>query len=243
MNTMRKLVLFDIDGTLVLTGGAGIRAMNRACEELVGHPRALEGIPVAGRTDRIILTDVVNRTGHSMNDGLLEQLRDRYIAHLRAEIERPGRLQSFEWLGSRSGIKAVMPGIRELLDVLNRRGDVLVGLLTGNFQEGARIKLEHFDLWRYFQCGAFGDDSADRNDLVPFAVERARQCGLDDIEPSRIFVVGDTPHDVACARAVGAVPIAVATGGFSSDQLRESGADIVYETLEDYAPFLRVIEG
>jgi phosphoglycolate phosphatase-like HAD superfamily hydrolase len=243
MNTMRKLVLFDIDGTLVLTGGAGIRAMNRACEELVGHPHALEGIPVAGRTDRIILTDVVKRTGHSMDDGLLEQLRDRYIACLRAEIEHPGRLQSFESLGPRSGIKAVMPGIRKLLDILNQRGDVLLGLLTGNFQEGARIKLEHFDLWRYFPCGAFGDDSADRNDLVPFAVERARLCGLDTIEPSRIFVVGDTPHDVACARAVGAVPIGVATGGFTSDQLRESGADIVYENLADSAAFLKVLEG
>lgn len=243
MNTMRKLVLFDIDGTLVLTGGAGIRAMNRACEELVGHPHALEGIPVAGRTDRIILSDVVTSAGRAMDDGLLDRLRDRYIEYLRAEIERPGRLQSFESLGSRSGIKAVMPGIRELLEILNRRADVLLGLLTGNFHQGARIKLEHFDLWRYFQCGAFGDDSADRNDLVPFAVERARHCGVDDVDPSRIFVVGDTPHDIACARAVGAVPIGVATGGFTSDQLRESGADIVYETLADHAPFLELLEG
>ena len=240
---MRKLVLFDIDGTLVLTGGAGIRAMNRACEELVGHPRALEGIPVAGRTDRIILTDVATRAGHSLHDGLLDQLRERYIAYLRTEMEEPGRLQSFEYLGPRSAIKDVMPGIRELLDVLNRRDDVVLGLLTGNFREGARIKLEHFDLWRYFRCGAFGDDSPDRNDLVPFAVERARECGLDDIEPSRIFVVGDTPHDVACARAVGAVPVAVATGGFSADQLRESGADVVYRSLADPAPFLKLIEG
>ena len=216
--------------------------MNRACEELVGHPQALEGIPVAGRTDRIILTDVATRAGHSLDDGLLDHLRERYIAHLRTEIERPGRLQSFESLGPRSGIKAVMPGIRELLEILDRRSDVLLGLLTGNFQQGARIKLEHFDLWRYFQCGAFGDDSADRNELVPFAVERARHRGLDDIEPSRIFVVGDTPHDVACARAVGAVPIAVATGGFTSDQLRESGADIVYENLADPTPFLKLLE-
>ena len=119
---------------------------------------------------------------------------------------------------------------------------MLLGLLTGNFEEGARIKLEHFDLWRYFQCGAFGDDSADRNDLVPFAVERARQCGLDDIEPSRIVVVGDTPHDIACARAVGAVPVGVATGGFTSEQLRESGADIVFEHLADPARFLQLIE-
>ena len=84
---MRTLILFDIDGTLVLTGGAGIRAMNRACEEIVGHPQGLEGIPVAGRTDRIILSDVVARAGHALDDGLLGLLRDRYIEYLQAEIE------------------------------------------------------------------------------------------------------------------------------------------------------------
>jgi phosphoglycolate phosphatase len=242
MNTQPKLVLFDIDGTLVLTGGAGIRAMNRACEELVGHSQALEGIPVAGRTDRIILSDVATRAGHSLHDGLLEQLRDRYIANLRTEIEKPGRLQTFESLGSRGGIKAVMPGVRELLDALQRRNDVFLGLLTGNFQAGARIKLEHFGLWKYFRCGAFGDDAADRNELVPFAVSRARDCGLHDINPRDILVVGDTPHDVACALAVGAIPVGVATGGFSAAQLRESGADIVFENLAATANFLKLIE-
>jgi phosphoglycolate phosphatase-like HAD superfamily hydrolase len=216
--------------------------MNRACEELVGHPHALEGIPVAGRTDRIILTDVVTRAGHSLHDGLLGQLRDRYIDNLRLEIEKPGRLQSFEWLGARGGIKAVMPGIRELLDILDQREDVFLGLLTGNFEAGARIKLEHFDLWRYFPCGAFGDDAADRNELVPFAVERARRCGLPEMDPSNILVVGDTPHDVACARAVGATPVGVATGGFTAGQLRESGADIVYENLGNPADFMKLID-
>lgn len=240
---MRTLILFDIDGTLVLTGGAGIRAMNRACEEVVGHPHALEGIPVAGRTDRIILSDVVTRVGHSLDDGLLDILRNRYIEYLRAEIEQPGRLQPFESLGARGGVKAVMPGIRELLDILEKRDDAFLGLLTGNFREGARIKLEHFDLWRYFRCGAFGDDSADRNDLVPFALTRARDCGLPNIDSSRILVVGDTPHDVACARAVGAIPVAVATGGFTVDQLRDSGAEIVYENLADPTPFLRLLDG
>ena len=241
MNTIRKLVLFDIDGTLVLTGGAGIRAMNRACEELVGHGQALANIPVAGRTDRIILSDVVKAAGHSLDDGLLEQLRDSYILHLREEIERPGRTQNFESLGARGGIKAVMPGIRELLDALGERDDVFLGLLTGNFEAGARIKLEHFDLWHYFKCGAFGDDSSDRNDLVPFAMKRAQAFGAPRIASEHILVVGDTPHDIACARAVGAVPIAVATGGFTADQLRQHGAEIVFQDLSRTEEFLSLL--
>src|SRR5262245_39899004 len=178
---MQNLVLFDIDGTLVLTGGAGLRAMNRACQAIVGHTDALDGIPVAGRTDRIILSDVVARLGRALDEALLAELRDHYIANLREEIEHPGR-----------GVKAVMPGVRELLDALERRADVFVGLLTGNFEAGARIKLGHFDLWRYFRCGAFGDDAADRNALVPFAIERAVGCGLPEPAGSDVLVVGDT---------------------------------------------------
>ena len=229
---MRKLVLFDIDGTLVLTGGAGLRAMNLACADIAGHADALAGIPVAGRTDRIILTDVVGRLGHELDEDLLADLRERYLVHLREEIGRPGR-----------GVKAVMPGVRELLGVLDTRADVFVGLLTGNFEEGARIKLGHFDLWRHFRCGAFGDDAADRNALVPFALERARQQGLPDLSAEHILVVGDTPHDVACARAVGALPVGVATGGFTVDQLRQSGADIVFEDLSDTHAFLALLAG
>lgn len=227
---MRKLVLFDIDGTLVLTGGAGLRAMNRACADIAGHDDALADIPVAGRTDRIILTDIVAKLGRELDEGLLAELRQRYLLHLREEIELPGR-----------GVKAVMPGIRELLDALSARDDVFVGLLTGNFEEGARIKLGHFGLWRYFRCGAYGDDSADRNALVPFALERARQLGLPDLSAEHILVVGDTPHDVACAHAVGALPVGVATGGFTSDQLRTSGADIVFEDLSETEAFLELL--
>jgi phosphoglycolate phosphatase-like HAD superfamily hydrolase len=228
---MRKLVLFDIDGTLVLTGAAGLRAMNKACAELVGHADALAGIPVAGRTDRIILSDVAERAGRPLDAALLQQLREKYVVHLREEIQLPGR-----------GTKAVMPGVRPLLDALARRDDVFVGLLTGNFESGARIKLEYFDLWHYFRCGAFGDDSADRNALVPFALERARGCGLPDIAVEHILVVGDTPHDVACARAVGAVPVAVATGTFTTEQLRATGAEIVFRDLSDTDVFLKLVD-
>src|SRR4051812_1869419 len=228
---MQTLVLFDIDGTLVLTGAAGLRAMNRACADLVGHADALAGIPVAGRTDRIILSDVAAQAGRVLDEELLKELRQKYVTHLREEIELPGR-----------GTKAVMPGVRELLDALAEREDVFVGLLTGNFESGARIKLEHFDLWHYFRCGAYGDDSADRNALVPFALERAKGCGLPDLPADRIFVVGDTPHDVACARAVGAVPVAVATGTFTVDQLKATGADIVFEDLSDTNAFLELLK-
>jgi len=229
---MRKLILFDIDGTLVLTGGAGLRAMNRACAELIGHLEALEGIPVAGRTDRIILRDVLRRLGRSLDEPLLEALRERYVRYLEEEIERPGE-----------GVKAVLPGVQALLDRLAGRGDVALGLVTGNFEAGARIKLRHFDLWRYFRCGAFADDAADRNELVPFALNRAEACGLPPVaRATDVLVVGDTPHDVACARAVGATAVGVATGGFSAEALRECGADVVFADLRDGDRFLRLLD-
>jgi phosphoglycolate phosphatase len=219
---MRKLVLFDIDGTLVLTGRAGVRAMNRACEEIIGHADALDGIPVAGRTDWIILHDTLVRIGRQLDEGLFNELRASYLTHLRDEIVLPG-----------TGFKGALPGVPRLLDRLHARPDLFLGLLTGNFEEGARIKLEHFDLWRYFRCGAFGDDAADRNALVPIALARARARGVPELQPQDVIVVGDTPHDVACALAVGATPIAVATGGFTAEELRTSGATIVVQTLEE----------
>jgi phosphoglycolate phosphatase len=228
---MRKLVLFDIDGTLVLTGGAGLRAMNQAVEETLGHADALNGIPLAGRTDWSILVDAVGKAGREIDDELLRTLRERYVANLAVEIQHPGK-----------GTKAVMPGVRELLDELAVRDDVFVGLLTGNFEEGARIKLGYFDLWRYFTCGAFGGDAADRNALVPFAVERAQQCGLPQIATADVLVVGDTPHDVACAHAAGAVPVAVATGGYTIEQLRSSGSEIVLQDLSDTRAFLQLLK-
>jgi phosphoglycolate phosphatase len=231
---MSKLVLFDIDGTLVLTGGAGLRAMNRAVAEIVGAtpgldggPRdALHGIPVAGRTDWSILTDTLGRLGRDLDPDLFAMLRERYVTHLREEIQHPGQ-----------GFNGTLPGVAGLLTALAPRTDVFLGLLTGNFKDGARIKLQRYDLWRYFRCGAFGDDAPDRNALVPVALERAAACGMPAFAPADVIVVGDTPHDVACAQAVGAVPVGVATGGFTADQLRGCGAKIVFETLEDVAGF------
>lgn len=227
---MPKVVLFDIDGTLVLTGGAGIRAMNRAGESVFGARDMLDGIHVAGRTDWGILHEALERIGAALQDDLFARFRDVYSSHLREEILQPGR-----------GTKGVMPGVSDLLPVLQSRADVFLGLLTGNFEEGARIKLEHFDLWRYFKCGAFGEDAADRNALVPFALERARGCGIGEVAYDDVLVIGDTPHDVACAKAVGAVPVAVATGSYSVEQLRETGAPVVLKDLSDTDSVLRLL--
>jgi phosphoglycolate phosphatase len=219
---MPKLVLFDIDGTLVLTGGAGVRAMTRACDEIIGHSDALDGIQVAGRTDWIILHDTLARLGRDLDRALFERLRERYVDYLQHEILQPGK-----------GFNGALPGVPELLRSLHERDDVYLGLLTGNFEAGARIKLERFDLWRYFRCGAYGDDAPDRNALVPVAVARAAACGVPALPPGDVVVIGDTPHDVACAHAAGAMPVGVATGGYTSDELRACGAAVVFDTLRD----------
>jgi phosphoglycolate phosphatase len=224
---MRKLVLFDIDGTLVLTGRAGVRGMNRALQDVFGRAEGLDGIPVAGRTDWAILVDAVRRYGRELDEGLLQDLRARYVAALAEEIQHRG-----------DGRKEVLPGIPPLLETLSRRTDVAIGLVTGNFVRGAEVKLGHFDLWRYFRFGGFGDDAADRNRLVPFAIDRARACGVPELPMRDVIVIGDTPADVACAHAVGATAVAVATGGSSVDELRATGAEFVFEDLTDASPLL-----
>jgi phosphoglycolate phosphatase-like HAD superfamily hydrolase len=218
-----RLVLFDIDGTLVLTGGAGARAMTLALRDLLGVENGFDGIPMPGRTDQIILLDALERGGHPNEPGLLEEFQGRYLAHLAREIDHPAP----------GKFKGIMPGVRELLDALQARDDVFLALLTGNYQAAAKIKLKTFDLWRYFRCGAFGEDAHDRNDLVPVAVRRARECGLPEIAPGQVVVIGDTPLDVACAKAADARAIAVATGGVDEDTLRASGADVVFTDLGD----------
>ncbi len=219
MSSVPPVVLFDIDGTLVHTARAGVRGMNAAFEELHGRRDALEGIPIAGRTDRAIVSDAFRAAGLDPTDLRIEALRVAYVRHLAVEIGRPAE-----------GAFGVLPGVGALLDRL-AAGPAIVGLLTGNFERGAAIKLGHFDLWRRFAFGAFGDRHLDRRDLVPLACARGREAGF-DVAPPAMIVIGDTPLDVDCAHAHGAVAVAVATGGYSMDALRATGAEIVVETLD-----------
>ena len=223
------IVLFDVDGTLLLSGGAGVRAMNLAFEALYGVPDAFKDIPMAGRTDQIIVLDAFGRFGLPAADGWLSAFRDRYCALLQEEVARP------------SPGKRVMPGVRAALEVLGCLPDVALGLVTCNFAEGARIKLEHFDLARYFRFGAFADDAADRNALVPIALARAAECGVRDVPPERVFVVGDTPADVACALAAHVRAVGVATGPFDTVTLAASGAHAAMADLSDLGAFFSVL--
>jgi phosphoglycolate phosphatase-like HAD superfamily hydrolase len=227
---MPKLLLFDVDGTLILTGGAGARAMTRAFEEVFHIPAAFDGISMPGRTDPLIVADACARLALASPDPLVARFRARYAERLAEEMARP--LPG----------KRVMPGVRELLDRLAGRPGVFLALLTGNYAETARIKLEHFDLWRPFRCGAFGEDAADRNGLVEVAISRAIAHGAPRPRPKDVLVVGDTPLDVACARAAGARAIAVATGGCDAQTLAACGADVVFEDLRESEVFLALLE-
>ena len=214
-------ILFDIDGTLVLTGRAGVRGMNAAFNRLYGWTDALDGVDIAGRTDRAIVADVLDRMGRVPDEDLVTALRDAYLEDLRIEIKRPVA----HWSG-------VLPGVELLLAALAEREHVAIGLLTGNFEGGAAIKLGHFDLWTRFRFGAFGDRHVNRRDLVPVAIAEAVRSGIDGIEARDVIVIGDTPLDVDCATAHGARAIGVATGPFSTMQLAAAGATLVVETLE-----------
>lgn len=222
---MVTLVLWDIDGTLVQTGRAGVRGMNRAFADLFGVADALTGVPVAGRTDRAIVSEVLGRIGRPAQDATIGRVRDEYVRRLPAALAEPS-----------SHPMGVLPGVLELLAALEARPDVVTGLLTGNFVAGAEIKLGHFDLWRRFAFGAFGDDHAERRALVPVAVEEARRRGHPAVPPGRIVVIGDTPLDVDCAHAYGARALAVATGLHSADELRSTGADLTVDTLTEVSP-------
>jgi phosphoglycolate phosphatase-like HAD superfamily hydrolase len=221
MTSRARLVLFDIDGTLVLTGRAGVRGMNAAFERLYGRADALDGVTIAGRTDRAIVSDVLARMNLEPGDGGIDAIRDAYLDALRVEIRRPVT----HWSG-------VLPGVSELLQALDQREDIAIGLLTGNFEGGAEIKLGHFDLWRRFRFGAYGDRHVDRRDLVPVAIAAAERAGIGPVASREVIVIGDTPLDVDCAAAHGARAIGVATGPFTRDELAEAGAHLVVDTLE-----------
>ena len=225
-----KLILFDIDGTLIDSGGAGTRSLALAFKELFSIDNAFEGISMAGKTDIQIMKEGIAKHNLPSNNGILFAIINAYIKNLIIEMNNDKR--------------HIKPGIKETLKMLiTGNSNYQVVLLTGNIEQGARIKLEPFDLNRYFPSGAFGSDDEDRNKLLPIAVKRFKSISGKEINFRDCIIIGDTPRDVYCAKPYGASCIAVATGPYSANSLIEAGADVVMEDLSDIDAFLKAIKG
>ena len=198
-----------------------MRALTHAFEGCFGIRDGFAGVPAAGRTDPWVIAEAARRHGVTVDSPTVSRLRDTYLERLTYEIQQPGPR------------KGILPGVHPLLEALSARADIWLGLLTGNFEGGARLKLEYFDLWRYFRTGAFGDDALTRNELFDAALARVRAVGGPSFDPAQVIVIGDTPLDVEVAQAGGGRSVAVATGSYDMATLRDAGADVVLPDLED----------
>jgi phosphoglycolate phosphatase len=219
--------LFDIDGTLLNSGGAGKIAIETALVEDFGVELSAEAVTYSGRTDCAISRDLRRLHGVADTPENGRRLVAGYLRRLPAA------------LASHHG--RVLPGIAGLLDVLLERDDVEVGLLTGNIRAGAEAKLGFFGLFHHFAFGGFGDHHFDRDDVAREALAVIGQRLGSATRPERIWVIGDTPLDVQCARAIGARAVAVATGWHTQDQLRATEPDLLVADFADHAPLLRML--
>jgi len=222
-----KILLFDIDGTLIHSGGSGKHAMEAAFQEVWGVPNSLQNVLLAGQTDPKILRDAFQLYNIAWEEAKIKNFQERYFVHLAEDMQRP------------RPARRMMPGFPHLLEALQKMPNIHNGLLTGNWRRGAKIKLDYFDLWKYFEFGAFADDEMDRNKLVPHALRRVEE--KFGIRPpgDQTYVIGDTPRDILCARPHGAVAVAVATGEYSIAELRAEKPDFLFA---DFSAMEKVLE-
>lgn len=222
---VKTLLLWDIDGTLIDSGGAGERALRISLEREFGIADPLTWLEWAGRTDIWIARKILEHHAYVASSENIDRFLNGYLAAVSNEVANPQA--------------RVLTGVRELLAAVAVHAEAAQGLLTGNLERGAKIKLQHFDLWRYFSFGAFADDSELRDELGPHAVRRAAEHHRIPFTPDRVIVVGDTPHDIACGRAIGARTVAVATGKFSVEALERFKPDLLFPDLSDRNAFLK----
>lgn len=214
-----KLVLFDIDGTLLLSRGAGRRAMARTLEHMLGRSEGLNGLRMDGMTDPLIFRDAMRAMGYS--EAEIAALLPDIIRHYPGELAR-------ELAPSAPGPRPEpLPGVRQVLELLAERPDVVIALLTGNVEPGAWLKLHACRLDHFFTFGAFGNEGPERHKLPAVAVEKAREETGHHFAGQSIVIVGDTPHDIACGQHLGVVAVGTATGRYTPEELRAAGADVV----------------
>src|SRR5438046_3456754 len=186
----KRLLLFDIDGTLIHSGGAGVQALKSAFKERFGIDDDLHDIEIAGMADSGIVLGILNKHKIPATNENVSAFLDSYVHSLSLELpRRQGKL---------------LPGVLELLKRLKSRPHVVLALLTGNVSRAARLKLEHYGVWHFFECGAFADDHRDRNELGRFARARAKEKQPREFAASEIDVIGATPRDIGCGKAIGA---------------------------------------
>lgn len=227
-NQTFQLLLFDIDGTLIRSAGAGREAMNRAFRKTCGIRNGFKDIAMMGRTDPGILREVLERFGLQWDDAQVADFQVSYYRFLGDELKK-----------SRDG-QQICAGVDQILPVLKNRSDMMPGLLTGNWRKGAYIKLRHFGLDSYFTIGAFGDDSMDRNQLVPVALGRFREQKAFSVRPENTWVIGDTPFDIQCGKPHGTRTFGVATGISSMEELAAENPDYVFQDFSDVSSVLRL---
>ena len=213
-------VLFDIDGTLMLTGGAGLTAMRQTMNQLYGMEE-FPSLIYHGRTDCAIVRDLFQHAGMPFEDHYVSFRETYHLLLLQALEERKGYL---------------LPGVTELLEDISQVAQFSLGVLTGNARDAASMKLKNYGIDHFFEYGGYGDFHADRSDVAREAVQQAATILGPRFDPAQIVVIGDTPADVACAKAIRAVSIAVATGGSTMEELDATNPDLLLKSLRELTP-------
>lgn len=227
---MKKLLLFDIDGTLLLTGGAGKIAFEEAFEELFEIPHAWRNLDPHGKTDPAIFDEVATRElGRLLTPGEFDLLMERYEDIFEERIHESPRFE-------------LMPGVVEILEHLSKDLNIFLALATGNFERAGRMKLSRGGIEHYFHTGGFGNDAREREKILLAAVAYSEELARKSFEKSMIFVIGDTEYDIASAKKAGLKSIAVLTNGRTRKHFKQDPPNHILEDLTDIPAFLACLK-